>query len=68
MGGMEGKMVEIQMDFKLEEGVKGMGLDLERNNLARRDMDFLATRYGGECRLEKMALFWESQIFQQMNL
>ena len=68
MGGMKGKMVEMQLDSKLEEGVKGMGLDLERKSLARRAMDFLAIRSGGEWRLEKMALFRESQIFQQMYL
>jgi hypothetical protein len=52
----------------VEVGVKEMGLGLERRTLAKRPMNFLATRSWGECRLEKMVLFLERQIFQQLYL
>ena len=48
--------------------MKEMGLGLERNNSAMRATNFLSTLSGGERRLEKMVLFLESQIFQQMYL
>jgi hypothetical protein len=65
---MEGKKEKIQLDSMVGVGVKEKGLGLERNNSAKRPTSFLATRSGGERRLEKMVLFLASQIFQQMYL
>ena len=47
----------IQYDSIVEVGVKGKYLGLERKTLARRLTTFLATKSGGERRLEKMIRF-----------